>query len=237
MVSIYLEEIDSTNSYLKRNYKLIEDGTFVYTDYQSAGKGRSGRNWQSEKGNNLLFSLLIKNEKLLEKYKELSVVSALSVIQVLQKYQISNLGLKWPNDVYVDGKKIAGILLEGVSTDKLECLIIGIGINVNQSVFENDLKIPAQSVRNCLDREIDLAKFRKEIFSNISDNLNKLTDGYDFYNEVIQYDYLKGKRVSAVIAGEKKIVTVNGINRDYSLAVTSDDGDKNLESGEISFHL
>ena len=132
MKELFFETIDSTNTYLKQNYENLDNFTFVRADLQTSGRGRSSRKWLSKKGDNLLFSLLIKDKELINKYKALSINSAYLVLKILEEYGLKNLSLKWPNDIYVNGNKICGILLESVSKQEIECLIIGIGLNVNQ---------------------------------------------------------------------------------------------------------
>ena len=83
MKTIHFETIDSTNTYLKENYEKLDNFTFVSADFQSAGRGRNNRNWKSEKGENLLFSLLIKDKALIDKFSSLSVISAFSIIKAL----------------------------------------------------------------------------------------------------------------------------------------------------------
>ena len=91
MKFIDFEAIDSTNTYLKHNHNNLEDFTFVSAKYQSKGRGRGSRVWKSENGTNLLFSLLIKEESLINKFKDISIISAYSLIQVLEeKYGINH---------------------------------------------------------------------------------------------------------------------------------------------------
>ena len=172
MKLIHFDVINSTNTFLKDNYHNYQHLTFVSADSQTKGKGREAKKWLSEKGKNLLFSVLIKNEKLIEKYKTLSIVCGYSVLEVLMDYGLSNISIKWPNDVYVDDKKICGILLEAVSKQEIEFLIVGIGINVNQKNFEEEYAITPTSIRNQLGKCIQLDKFKIDIYSNLISNLS-----------------------------------------------------------------
>ena len=136
----HFKTIDSTSSYLKREYKSLKNFTFVSSDFQTKGRGRNTRSWISDKNTNLLFSFLLKEEKLVDNFASISILSALSVIKVLVKMKINNVSLKWPNDVFINDSKVAGILLEGISeNNKLDAVIVGIGINVNQTDFDNNL--------------------------------------------------------------------------------------------------
>ena len=232
MKEIHFREIDSTNTYLKEKYSSISDLTFVSADYQSSGKGRNQRVWDSKAGENLLFSLLIKDSDYFPLYKAISIVSAYSVMKTLTEYGIEDTMIKWPNDIYVRGQKICGILLESVSRNEIECLIIGIGINVNQQAFGTDYIHPPVSMRNILNKETDMNEFKVACFSNLLSDLEKLKEGYDYYPEISRYDYLRGQKVFH----EGREYTVEGINEDYTLKLSHDGQERNVEAGEISFN-
>ncbi len=236
MKEIYFSELDSTNTYLKQHYAELEDMCFVRADYQSAGKGRNSRRWTAERNANLTFSLLIKNEEVISRYKALSVLSAYSVLEVLKDYGINDLMIKWPNDVYVSGNKICGILLESVVRDRIECLIIGIGINVNQIEFNDSYLIRPTSLKKCLNEDIDLYEFKDKIYKQLSENIEALLLEHDFYEEIQAFDYLKDKKAEAYLDGNKEEVEIIGIAKDCSLEVKTKDGIRKIESGEITFH-
>lgn len=237
MKEIFFDEIDSTNTYLKNHYEELEDMTFVSANLQTAGKGRKGRTWLSNKGENLMFSLLIKDSEMYKHYNSLSVISAYTIIEVLKEYGVDNLSFKWPNDVYVDGKKICGILLEAISREHLECLIIGVGINVNQKQFVGDYIREPVSLTNLLNKDIDIDEFRKKIYERFIYNIDLLRNGYDFYDDIQQYDYLKDSVVYMNINNEIKQVKVIRVDNDYSLRILDDTGERNIDSGEVSFHV
>lgn len=234
MKQIHFESVDSTNTYLKQNYKQLENFTFVSADIQTQGRGRNNRKWDSD-NNNLLFSLLIKDKNILKKVNEVSIISAYIIIKVLQEYGIDDLSIKWPNDVYAGNKKICGILLESISINELECLIVGVGVNVNQREFDLDYNATSMNIINNTD--IDISSLKKNVYSKFESFLNSVSSGSDYYLEISKYDYLKNKEVYALINNEKKLVKVKGINSDYSLCVVSNESEYNLYSGEISFHI
>ena len=130
---IHFEEIDSTNNYLKNNYQHLDDFTFASADYQSQGKGRNNRTWISKAGENLMFSLLIKDDYLMERPTIISLVVAVEVAVILETYGIKKVSIKWPNDVLVGDKKICGILAEGQLPNYL---VVGVGLNINNDKFE-----------------------------------------------------------------------------------------------------
>lgn len=234
MKTIHFETIDSTNTYLKENYEKLDNFTFVSADFQSAGRGRNNRNWKSEKGENLLFSLLIKDKALIDKFSSLSVISAFSIIKALN---LEHLSIKWPNDIYYKDSKLCGILLEAVTINEIECLIIGIGLNVNQREFVGEYKRTPTSLYQITNQTQDMRLLKDKIFNQIYTDFMKVKEGYDFYNDIKEYDYLKDRKVYAEINNEVQQIKVVGIDTDYSLKVLKDNKIYNLSSGEITFHL
>ena len=237
MNKIHLSSIDSTNTYLKENYEKLDNYTFVSTDEQTNGRGRNSRVWKSENGKNLLFSLLILDKKLIEDFKEISILSAYSIIQVLEKLGINNLSIKWPNDIYYKDKKICGILLEAVTKSKMECLIVGVGLNVNQKEFNDEYLTTPTSIMNVINKEIDINQLKEDIYNQLINNLEAKKNNKDFYEEISKYDYLKNKEAYALIENNKTRIKVIGINKDYSLNIEYENINRNIESGEISFHI
>lgn len=234
MKTIHFETIDSTNTYLKENYEDLDNFTFVSADFQSAGRGRNNRNWKSEKGENLLFSLLIKDKALIDKFSSLSVISAFSIIKALN---LEHLSIKWPNDIYYKDSKLCGILLEAVTRNEIECLIIGIGLNVNQRNFVGEYKRTPASLYQITNQTQDMRILKDKIFNQLYNDFMKVKDNYDFYNDIKEYDYLKDREVYAEINNEVKQIKVLGIDSDYSLKVLKDNETYNLSSGEVTFHL
>ena len=157
---LHFDEIDSTNNYLKNSYKLLSNFTFVSTDYQSAGKGRNDRIWFSNPRENLMFSLLIKDENLLKKFSSLSIISAAIIAELIESLGIEDVSIKWPNDVFIKDKKVCGILLEG---QILEYLVIGVGLNVNQKSFPNGLRKPGTSLSLELNNDLNVNEVKERL--------------------------------------------------------------------------
>jgi BirA family biotin operon repressor/biotin-[acetyl-CoA-carboxylase] ligase len=135
---IFVENAVSTNtlaSELIRN-KSPREGTIIHTNYQSNGKGQQGNRWESENGKNLLFTAILYPEMILPwKQFLISMALSLGICDFLER-EIKNCVIKWPNDIYVTGKKIAGILIESsISGNIISNSIAGIGLNVNQVRF------------------------------------------------------------------------------------------------------
>ena len=165
----HITEIDSTNNYLKNllHNQYIEDGAVVYTDFQTSGKGQRGNSWESERGKNLLFSILLHPYKI--KASEQFIISqavSLGVAQFLNKYT-DGITIKWPNDIYWREKKICGILIENtLEGDTIKDSICGIGININQAEFCSNAPNPV-SLRQITGEEYNLDFMLKEVVDSI----------------------------------------------------------------------
>jgi BirA family biotin operon repressor/biotin-[acetyl-CoA-carboxylase] ligase len=138
---IKLNAIDSTNSYLRRlsTEKPIEDYTVVAAKTQTKGRGQMGTHWDSQSSKNLMVSVFRDTSFLdIEQHFFISIVVSLALHKTLQNFAIKNVTIKWPNDILSENKKIAGILIENViKNNKLIGSVIGVGLNVNQTNFEN----------------------------------------------------------------------------------------------------
>ena len=200
---IHIDETDSTNQWLKQH----GDGSFcVVADYQTAGRGCGTNTWESERGQNLLFSLLIHPADIAanEQFRITEAVSVAlcetleNLLKPLRPLDSSpNFGehaisIKWPNDIYVGNKKIAGILIENrLKGNRIKDSIIGIGLNVNQREFHSDAPNPVslcQLLGHEVDREALLHEFlyRKLSFSHAE------TTAVAYRNRL----YLRGKPAS-----------------------------------------
>ncbi len=154
---IHLNSTHSTNIYafeLLRQKSIVE-GTVITTDYQEKGKGQQGQKWESERVKNLQFSLVMFPKLEVDKQFKLSQLVAISLKEWLDTMAVADAKIKWPNDILVNGKKIAGVLIENsIQGREISHSVIGIGINVNQEVFSN-FERPATSLKLELDRSCD----------------------------------------------------------------------------------
>ena len=226
MQHLHFDELPSSNDYAKAHCRQLDDLTFISASFQSAGKGRLGRRWNAHKGENLLFSILIKNRPMIDSGPFLSLIAATAVSSTLEEEYKVHASIKWPNDVYVDGKKICGILLEGQGD---ECIVIGIGINVNQTEFDGDYRVPPTSLSCILRHPIDLDSFRERLFANLEKALLRHEDKKHFLSLFRDRDYLKGKRVFY----EGNSYVEEGVDDSFSLLLCNDSGLRAVISGEI----
>ena len=178
---INLEETTSTNTYLKNYIPAEEDEMVVaVADYQTTGRGQGTHTWESERGKNLLFSILVRptwvpvgNQFLL------SMAGAIALKDVLDGYT-EGIALKWPNDVYWYDKKISGTLIEtSVDSKGIKRCVFGIGLNVNQEIFVSDAPNPV-SLCQIVGHEV-----------NCDEVLQKIIDAFAGYYELLRRaDYM-----------------------------------------------
>jgi BirA family biotin operon repressor/biotin-[acetyl-CoA-carboxylase] ligase len=174
---IFFNELESTNSYLSRAAvtEQLTEGTIVHTTYQSSGKGQSGNKWESEKGKNLTFSLILYPSFISPSEQFLiSVAISLGIFDFLKRH-IDNCFIKWPNDIYVNNDKIAGILIEhSLMADKIQYTIAGIGLNINQERFISDAINPV-SLKILTGLEYDLNEVLDQLAHDLDKRYNQLT--------------------------------------------------------------
>lgn len=158
MQLIKLDATDSTNGYLKGLLRTqnVEDFTVVVTSNQKKGRGQLGRSWITEPGKNLTISILKHFEALnISEQFILNIASSMAVYHTLKHYAIPDLQVKWPNDIMSGDKKICGILVENmVKGQGITSSVIGIGLNVNQTNFEDTLRATSMQLR--LGKELDI---------------------------------------------------------------------------------
>ena len=179
---LYLDEIDSTNKFAKENIDKIPDATIVYTDNQTAGRGRLNRKWSYMGKDNIYASMVLKpSEKMLPVYSNLTQLLCLVLCQTFEDFKVEPK-IKWPNDIQINGKKISGILAEAViSENKLKGIVLGFGINLNtsQNILDK-IDQPATSLNIETGKTIDKKEF-----------LTKLTDKFCLlYNRFIEDGFL-----------------------------------------------
>ena len=138
---VKVDETESTNAYMKKlvREERPEEGSLVIADFQTGGRGQMGNSWFSSKGDNLLFSLVIypKTVRANEQFI-ISRIASLAIKNTLDQF-VDDIRIKWPNDIYWNDKKIAGILIENdLQGNTIDNSVIGIGINVNQEMFPID---------------------------------------------------------------------------------------------------
>lgn len=173
---IKLSATPSTNDYLKQLYsqQVVDNFTIVVVTNQTNGKGQMGTSWESESGKNLTFSLLLRD--LIVDVKQLftlNILVSLALVDVLEKFKIPNVTVKWPNDIMSGNLKLGGILIENSIKSNGEVIsIVGIGLNVNQLFFENAPN--ATSLQLISGKSFNLEELLLDFCTSIKQNLAKM---------------------------------------------------------------
>ena len=176
MKIVELENVDSTNNYLKENHSFFTEITMVIAKNQTKGRGQRGNSWESEPGKNLTFSVLFRPENFAANRQFLiSELTALAITDALRKIGIE-AKVKWPNDIYVGDKKICGILIEhSIMGSEIERTIIGAGVNINQEKFFSDAPNPVSAFQ-LTGQKYDLEKLRTLISISLQERLSQLNN-------------------------------------------------------------
>ncbi|MCF0148434.1 MAG: biotin--[acetyl-CoA-carboxylase] ligase [Clostridium sp.] len=240
---IFLDTINSTNTFCK---KIGENGfikdTIVISDTQSDGKGTKGRTWVSPKGKGLWFSMLLKSSIELKDINFLTVLTSTALHNTFLDFGI-NTEIKWPNDIYLNSKKLCGILTESkISNNKIDYIVIGIGINVNLELsdFNDELKEIATSLLISTGKPFK----REEILDKFLENF------YNQYNELINGNKNNILRIyknnSLVINKEvrleyknfiRKVITIDILEDGSLLVKTPNNTTEKIITGEVSLLL
>lgn len=219
MKKLYLETVDSTNKWAKEHILEIEDKTIVYTFNQTAGRGRLNRAWNNTGEDNIYASIVLKpSDEIKAVYSNLTQYLCVILAKTFEEYNVVPQ-IKWPNDIQINGKKISGILAEGVNSGKkLEGLVLGVGINLNTS---QDVLAKINQPATSLNIETGFAVDKNLFLNKLSDSFCLLYD--KFIEEgfpLIRDDYIKranflDKQVAVkvfdkTVCGVAKDVTENG---------------------------
>lgn len=229
-----IDAISSTNEYLKQLYlkKNIYDNFLIITNNQTEGKGQGSSSWESEPKKNLTLSIYkdLKKNKLKNPFI-INLIISISIIETLEKYNLPNLKIKWPNDILSASKKISGILIENFfQREFLISSIIGIGLNVNQISFKKaknaisiasikKKKIDLTEVLNILTKKISL-KFHEIDNLKINDLINEYEsllfkrDKFSKFN--INNKIIDGRILGVNQSGKLKVKIGNEIIREYN---------------------
>jgi BirA family biotin operon repressor/biotin-[acetyl-CoA-carboxylase] ligase len=237
-----MKETNSTN--LELAELIVQEpqceGTVLVTENQTSGKGQSGNSWESESGKNLLFSILLYPDFLeLHHRFLLSELTANSVKQVLDQY-IDCVTIKWPNDIYYQDKKIAGILIENEITDnKIRQSIVGIGINVNQETFTSDAPNPV-SLKQILGGDTDMDLLLAEIVNKLLSTYEELKNGESDHMKQYYHSSLYRKSGMYLFSDENGLFSakIDSVADDGVLSLITDEDERRKYSfKEVSFVL
>lgn len=226
----YFDEISSTNLYLLENCERFSDGTVITAGYQTQGKGRQQREWMGEKETSLLFSVLLKPDLPLELKLKIVFAAACAVKLSIHKLYGITPSVKWPNDIYIEDKKIAGILCQMSGNS----VIAGIGVNVNQEELPESIRSIASSLYLISSQKLEIFHVLSVILNYLEKfSLTLEQEGFfPIREEILKNFYLKGKTVS--VETGKDIITgmVTGMDEDGHLLLDTGNRVKTIFAGD-----
>ncbi len=237
---VYYEETDSTNNRAKEaGDKGCGHGTLFVAERQAAGKGRRGRGWESPAGTSIYMTLLLRPAILPAKAPQLTLLMAVAVVEGIRKVTGINCQIKWPNDIVLHGRKVCGILTEmSTEIDYINHVVIGVGINVNQETFPEELRERAISLKTELGGSIR----RSELIVAVMESFEAC---YKTFLKTEDLSVLKARYNSLLVNKDEKVRVLEprneyeacalGINDAGELIVRMQDGqEKAVYAGEVS---
>jgi len=236
---VWFEKVNSTNLYASKLGKdFANDGLVVASKFQTEGRGQRGNSWESNPGENLTFSILIfprflevQKQFLISKFVSMGVFDVVNAIA-------DDVSIKWPNDIYIKNCKVGGILIENsFSSEFMDSCTIGIGLNVNQQVFPDDLPNPT-SLASVTGNKLEIVEVLDSILKSLNSRYQQLVDGEweklseDYFRAL----YHKNDYYSYKANGKKFTARVVDVRESGELVLETTDGEI-LEFGfkEVSF--
>lgn len=230
---IYFESIDSTNTYLKKKYEHYQDFQIISAAHQTEGRGRLGNTWLDDK-KSALFSILLKRDMDPSFCAQLPLVASVAVHKALST-KIKNLSIKWPNDIMVENKKLAGILTESIINDgKVLAVIVGFGINIEKMEISNPLEQQATSIWNETKTNYSVSSIIKEVAEKFDDELKDINNGSKNYISYYKNHLsILGKSITFIQNDITYKAMVKDISSEGNLLVETPHKKMSLSSGEV----
>lgn len=229
---LYFSTVDSTNNYCKRLLADGRQGAFlVAADQQTAGRGRQGKSFYSPAGTGIYFSLVIRPETTLQNAVTATTAASVAVCKAIEKLTDKKPKIKWVNDVYLDGKKICGILTEAITNFEdgtVDSVIVGIGINISTSDFPEEIE-----GAGCLNAQISRSRLVAE---TVNELMNIAAGDYkSFIDYYRSHSLVIGEKIKFIQNGRVTPATAVSIDETGGLEVELENGERTvLRSGEIS---
>lgn len=224
------DRVDSTNRIaLEMASQGLPGGIVILAEAQEKGKGRLGREWFSPEGMNLYFSLLLRPYQPARDFPLYSLATSVALIEAIQRTTGLAVQIKWPNDVVLEDKKLAGILLESeVRGDQSPSLVVGVGVNVNIGLtdFPPELQKTATSLRIALGRPVDRADLLIELFNQLVEQYRLVDDKALLIQAVRQHCQTLGRRVRVQTARQEFEGWAEDLQEDGALLIRMGDGNQ-----------
>lgn len=233
---IHFNTLESTNDYLKQVGNDVVEGTVVISEEQTKGKGRLGRVWESKVGDGIWMSIILKPDIMPYKAPFITLIAGASVVKALNNLGV-NAQIKWPNDIIINNKKICGILTElSAEIERINYVVLGIGMNVKNEDFDSELKNKATSLHK-EGYELHRVDIVKEIFYQFELLYKKYLDNdkEEVLNICRDYSAILNKEIYIIRNDEKELVKCIDVNEEGNLLVKNSSGQvKEIISGEVS---
>ncbi|SUI97261.1 Bifunctional protein BirA [Sphingobacterium spiritivorum] len=236
---IKLDRVASTNDYLREqlsNFKPLDEGSAIMATEQFQGKGQRGNIWRSEPGKNLTLSLLL-YPSFLEVSKQffLNVAISIGIAKWLQTQTTAQISVKWPNDIMGNQKKVCGILIENqIKKDSFSSSIIGMGININQTDFPDEISHKVCSLKKLLQKpdDISIDNLLPELFYYLETQYDRLKAGDNT-------ELLKDYNSMLMWRGEKHNFLIDNVKVEGTITEVDEDGQLWVDFGKklVSFNL
>ncbi|MDP2891911.1 MAG: biotin--[acetyl-CoA-carboxylase] ligase [Bacillota bacterium] len=236
----YFEKIDSTNNKARELAASgCAQGLIVLADEQDIGKGRMGRRWYSPVGVGIYFSVVLRPELHPSQAPQITVAAAVAAVRAIRVLTGIDAQNKWPNDIVADDKKIAGIMTEmSADMDRINWMVVGIGVNVNNTWFPPEIAEHATSLKNITGANFSRVQLLLTICHELEDILDVLIKKGNFQEileEYESYSAIIAKRVRITRKDSSTEGTVEGFDRDGALLLKLDNGEiERIVSGDVS---
>ncbi len=222
-----LDEVGSTSDWLKQRATELPVGTVVFTESQTAGRGRRDNRWIAPRGKDLMFSLLLRPEAPFDQWPRITTLAALAICKAIEAELPLQPRIKWPNDIYLSDRKVSGLLAETVSTRSGMVMVLGIGLNVNSREFSPG--IVATTLLNELPTtpqgELDRNSLATRVLESLHAEFQRIGD--DFSSAIVEVrtrSWLLGRQIRAQAPQGEVFGRVLDLNEEGHLILQFPDG-------------
>lgn len=236
---LHFDVIDSTNEYAKKNFFKLENGAVILSDEQSKGRGRAGRGFISTRGG-LFFSVVFHSKLDISRLPIYTQLASVAVFKALEDLSI-NAKIKWPNDLYINGSKVCGILTELVGSKDFHGIIVGIGINVNN---KKDEFIKQNICASSIEEETGLKVNKNTLLEKILLYIDEIFLDYEKNSDFIKYkpilidnSLIIGKEIEITFGNEKTIAKALDIDEFGNLIIDFNGQISALNAGEVHIKI
>jgi len=237
---VYYSSVGSTNEVLKElAVQGAPEGTLVIADEQTAGRGRLGRKWLAPPVTSLLLSLLFRPNLAPSQAQRLTMTCSLAIANAIEGLTGLSVGLKWPNDIFICGKKAGGILTEsGMTGGCLDYVVVGVGLNVNLAVSAlPELSGIATSLSQELGREVSRLELLWRILEGIEARYGSLRSGESPHEEWVARLINLGRQVQVTTSQGVLVGWAEGVDADGALILRDPDGQRErILAGDVTLH-